>query len=221
DHRIEAPASRIGRGRVSKAKRASRGDGGPLRITTTNDEVSDTPSKIAKQAFNWRAHLAVHPAAEAFPLLPKKELKELAGDIKHKHRQTGIVLSFSEAGAKKQLLDGRNRLDALAMFGLLQVDDLGRFYVKKQDGGLEQIEEQHIVVGDAEKHAYSLNLHRRHFTREQKRELIARLLKENPEASGRQISKQIKADNKTLAAVRSDLERREELPHVDIRTDTK
>jgi hypothetical protein len=41
---------------------------------------------------DWRAHLAVHPAAEAFPLLSEKELKELAGDIKRNGLQVDITL---------------------------------------------------------------------------------------------------------------------------------
>ena len=69
--------------------------------------------------------------------------------------------------------------------------------------------------------ALSLNLHRRHLTTEQKRELIAKLVKAKPEASNLQIAKQVKADDKTVAKVRSELEARSEIPNVKIRTDTK
>ena len=178
-------------------------------------------AQFADAVFHWRDHLPVHSAAEAFPLLSEKGLKELAGDIKRNGLQTSIVIWSPEANAEPQLLDGRNRLDALALIGQLAVDEQGRLCIRETDGTLEPIDQQHIVGGDPEKHAYSLNLHRRHLTPEQKRELIARLLKKTPEASDRQISKQIKADNKTVAAVRSDLERREEIPHVEVRTDAK
>ena len=67
----------------------------------------------------------------------------------------------------------------------------------------------------------SLNIHRRHLTAEQKRELIARVLKAKPEASNNQIAKQVKANDKTVAKVRSELEARSEIPNVDTRTDTK
>ena len=58
----------------------------------------------------------------------------------------------------------------------------------------------------------SLNLHRRHLTAEQKRELIAKLLKAKPEQSNRTIAKQVKADHKTVAASRLKLESTGELP---------
>ena len=172
-------------------------------------------------AFHWRDRLPVHSAAEAFPLLSEKGLKELAGDIKRNGLQTSIVIWSPEANAEPQLLDGRNRLDALALIGQLAVDEQGRLCIRKTDGTLEPIDQQHIVGGDPEKLAYSLNVHRRHLSPELKRDLIAQLLKKQPEASDRQIGKQIKADNKTVAAVRSDLERREEIPHVKVRTDAK
>jgi hypothetical protein len=67
----------------------------------------------------------------------------------------------------------------------------------------------------------SANIHRRHLTAEQKRELIAKLLKAKPEVSDRQIAKQVKVDHKTVATVRKGRELRGEIPHVEARTDTK
>jgi hypothetical protein len=76
-------------------------------------------------------------------------------------------------------------------------------------------------VDDAYAFVLSANIHRRHLTAEQRRELIAKLLKAQPEKSDRQIGKIINADNKTVAAVREKLEAREEIPHVETRTDSK
>jgi hypothetical protein len=67
----------------------------------------------------------------------------------------------------------------------------------------------------------ALNISRRHLTAEQKRDLIAKLLKANPEQSNRTIAKQVKADHKTVGSVRTELEGRGEVPHVETRTDSK
>ena len=62
---------------------------------------------------------------------------------------------------------------------------------------------------------------RRHLTFEQKRELIEKLLRADPTKSDRQIARTVKADNKTVGAVRERAEAREEIPHVSKRTDSK
>jgi len=51
--------------------------------------------------------------------------------------------------------------------------------------------------------------------------LIAKLLKAKPEASDRQIGAMAKADGKTVAKVRGELEGRAEIPHDEKRTDSK
>ena len=101
------------------------GDRGPEK-----DGVGQQPSsnqiatrKQHAQAFNWHDHLAVHPAAEAFPPLPEKELKELADDIKRNGLEHSITLWRPDDKTKPVLLDGRNRLDALALL------EIGRAHV--------------------------------------------------------------------------------------------
>jgi hypothetical protein len=66
-----------------------------------------------------------------------------------------------------------------------------------------------------------MNVVRRHLSAEQKRELIAKLLKADPEQSDRQVGKMAKVDHKTVAAVRAAKEGRGEIPHVSKRADTK
>jgi hypothetical protein len=82
-------------------------------------------------------------------------------------------------------------------------------------------EVQNLHDGDPYAIALSLNVHRRHLTTEQKRELIDKLLTAKPELSDRQIGKIAKADGKTVAARRTKKESRAEIPHVETRTDTK
>ena len=66
----------------------------------------------------------------------------------------------------------------------------------------------------------TLNIDRRHLTREQRRELLAMSLKVEPEASDREHGRRTATDHKTAAKVRSEMEGRGEIPHADKRTDT-
>jgi hypothetical protein len=182
-------------------------------------------------AFNWREHLAIHPAAELFPLMSEVELKELAEDIeKNGPRQNIVLCGDPRSGLDNcQLVDGRNRLDALAMLGFLGVNDGGGLVVTKQhtkDGkwidGKGHQPFCYYLKGEAPYAlALSYNVHRRHLTAAQKHDLIARLLKEKPELSDRQIGKMTKSDKNTVAADRAKLERRGEIHHVETRKDTK
>lgn len=77
----------------------------------------------ASASFNWRDHLKVHPAADLFPLMSEQELRELADDIRKNGLQQPMVLCHrrftATEPAQKFLIDGRNRLDALALLGWL------------------------------------------------------------------------------------------------------
>src|SRR5215471_11412447 len=65
-----------------------------------------------------------------------------------------------------------------------------------------------LLYGDADPYAYvvSANAHRRHLTREQKRELIEKLLRAQPDKSDRQIAATVKASPTTVGTVRTELE---------------
>jgi hypothetical protein len=139
----------------------------------------------------WRDHWKVHPAADLFPLMSESELRELGEDIK----ANGLISPLIKCEGK---LLGRNRLDAMELVGL-------KLHVAVNE----------ITPGDPYDYVLSANLHRRHLTGEQKRELIAKVLKAKPEASNRKIAKQTKADDKTVAKVRRDLESGAEIPHVE------
>jgi hypothetical protein len=67
----------------------------------------------------------------------------------------------------------------------------------------------------------SANIRRRHLTAEQRREIIAKLLKENPERSDRATAKIAGVHHETVASVRENAERRGEIRHVETRADTK
>jgi hypothetical protein len=166
--------------------------------------------------FNWREHLRVHPAAKLFPRMSEAELKELSEDIKANGLRVPIGI-WSDSKEKQWLIDGRNRLDALAAAGLLRLSEGGGLCLPGP------AIEQHYSWPrhDPYELALSLNVHRRHLTAEQKREAIAVILKARPGLSDRQIAKSTKADHKTVAAVRQEKEACGEIPHVEKRTDSK
>jgi hypothetical protein len=166
---------------------------------------------------SWRDVVAelgvkVHPAADGFPMMSDAELDELAADIAKNGLQQSIVWISTKEGLL--LLDGRNRLAAIA-----RVADQ-----KRRDELEEELQKRAVILpGFADPWSYvvSANLLRRHLTAEQKRELIATLLKADPERSDRAIAKTVKVDHKTVAKVRVESEGRGEIPHVTKRSDTK
>jgi hypothetical protein len=64
-------------------------------------------------------------------------------------------------------------------------------------------------------------MHRRHLTVEQKRDVIAALLKANPTKSDRTIAKQAMTHHHAVAKVRLEEEGRGNISHVEKRTDSK
>jgi hypothetical protein len=136
-----------------------------------------------------------HPLADIFPLMEGQEFDALVADIKANGLLEPIVLY------QDQIIDGRNRYRACIAAG---IDCLS---VKFTDiDGSDDISPLDYVI--------SYNLKRRHLTADQKRDLIAKLLKAKPETSDRIIAKQAKADHKTVGKTRSKLESTGEIPQL-------
>jgi hypothetical protein len=193
----------------------------------------------------WRAHLKVHPAADLFPLMALDELKALGEDIKKNGLQQPIMLwaagesggpkmGSSRIGADFQLLDGRNRLDAAELGGLLSFDPkrglviegagpVAAHYVFEFRSAFEAGtgKRSRIAWVDPFVFVLSANIHRRHLTPEQRRDLIAKLLKATPEKSDRQIAATTKASPTTVGKVRAKLQAKGDVSRLDTRTDTK
>lgn len=185
--------------------------------------------------FEWRTHLKVHPAADLFPLLSQAELKELADDILKNGLRTRIIIysvprvaddgTIRVGDDVEYLLDGRNRLDALAALGFLcqrgvKGLSLIPFSLGKTWNGEEWEDSKSEFDCDEVYHdpyevALSLNVHRRHLSADDKRDLIAKVLKAAPEKSNRAIAKQVKADDKTVGTVRRELEATAEIPQLE------
>lgn len=179
-----------------------------------------TKNNPTSKAKSWRDIFEVYPTADIFPMLPPDELKALADDIQANGLAQQILIADNpNDDAEKQwtVLDGRNRLCALESLSVeLFTVQSGRVYPDWQyftndTGGREK----------SRRTIRSLNLLRRHLTAEQKRAAIEAMLKATPEQSDRQIGKAAKVDGKTVAKVRTKMEGRAEIPHVEKRTDTK
>jgi ParB-like chromosome segregation protein Spo0J len=124
-----------------------------------------------------------HPRADLFPLMEGEEFDALVADIKTNGLRTPIQLS----GGK--ILDGRNRYRACLAAGVEP-----------------SINRSESDIGDPIAYVISANIHRRHLTAEQRRDLTAKLLAAQSEKSDRAIAKQAKVSKNTVAAVRRKME---------------
>lgn len=183
---------------------------------------------------SWRDHIKVHPAAELFPAIEDEtELRKLGEDIEKNGLQQPIVLWAT--GDQKNpgefvVLDGRNRLNAMELVhgSIIDKEFIGnsRYFLDCE------FTEEYEFINEGTKskpdlrpgvdpYAYvmSANMHRRHLTAEQKREVIAAVLKARPSTSDRAVAKAAKVDHKTVGAVRSTMESNGEIPHKEDRTE--
>lgn len=146
--------------------------------------------------------MAFEPVAqldEQYQLLPGLTTDEFAA-LKADIAERGVMvpIEFDENGT---VLDGHHRLRACAELGIVEYPTIIR---------------QGMTEGEKREHVLALNLDRRHLTREQRRDLIAELLRAKPEASNREIAGQAKADDHTVATVRQELQAGAEIPHVEV-----
>jgi hypothetical protein len=189
-------------------------------------------SRDQTQAKSWRDVLPIHPAAELFPMMSPDELRALGDDIKANGLRSPIAITCKYVRGRWEyaLTDGRSRLDGMEAVGIpfkLALRD-GHCIIKnapypadasyRTDAVL--IHDAIVVTGDPYAYVISANIHRRHLTAEQKRDLIAKLLKATPEKSNRQIAETVKASHHTVSAVRTEMEGRGQIAHVETHTDT-
>src|SRR5512132_1008107 len=125
------------------------------------------------------------PFADLLPALPDDDLSALRDDI----RDRGIVVPIV-IDEHHNVIDGANRLRIAAGLGIRNL----RADIRP---GLSDAEKEEL--------AEDLNLHRRHLSREQLREVIRRRLQRHPERSNRQIAAEIGVRHETVGVVRSQL----------------
>jgi hypothetical protein len=140
-----------------------------------------------------------HEVANLFPMLSEDELTALSEDIK----AHGLLVPITIYEGKT--LDGRNRYKAARSVG---------YQFKPYDF------KERYGVRNPRAFVISANIRRRHLSTKRKQELLAELIKDDPTQSDRKIAATANVDNKTVAAVRNELEQREEIPHVETRTDS-
>jgi hypothetical protein len=160
-----------------------------------------------KPKSSWRDVLPIHPAAEFFPVMSADELKALGENIKKHGLKIPVTVWLGE-GEPLQLLDGRNRLDAMEAVGI-PIKRLGKYFIEYYREALMMWEPAaQCIDSDIDPYDFvlSANIHRRHLTAELKRELIAKVLKAQPQKSNRQIGEQIKASHHTVGKVRAELQ---------------
>jgi hypothetical protein len=175
---------------------------------------------------SWRDVLKIHPAAELFPLMSPDEA---AG------ARRGYQEERAHEPDRHHHPQGRQRLElpiySTAATGSTPWSLLASPFKVARENGHCWLESADLdppifpgaIIEDRNPYAYAIsaNIYRRHLTAEQKRELIAKVLKVQPEKSNRTIARQTKADDKTVGKVRRELEGRAEIPHVDAVEDTK
>ena len=198
----------------------------------------------APQAQSWRDTLPIHPAAALFPRMSSDELRELGKDIRKNGLRSSIALWQSDKGASALLLDGISRLDAVEVELGRPVRVVPRTYRRTrwsletdedgesvpvtnligEAGNTTAQQQTFILLGrDVDPWAYvtSANLHRRHLTAEQRRELIGKLIEAMPEKSNRQIAKLVNASPTTVGTKRAEMEATGDVSKLDTSTDTR
>jgi site-specific DNA-methyltransferase (adenine-specific) len=136
---------------------------------------------------------------QLLPPLSEEEYRELKEDI----RRNGVLVPV-EKDEHGNVLDGHHRDRAvreLRAEGVAVPD-----YPVILRPGLSEAEKR--------QHVRALNLHRRHLTAKQRRELIADQLRETPEQSNRQVAENLGVDGKTVKTVRQRLESTAEIPQL-------
>jgi hypothetical protein len=148
-----------------------------------------------------------HPLADIFPLMEGEEFDALVADIKANGLREKIVLY------EGMILDGRNRYRAALQAGLIKLDH------DRRHCPIAYYADKHF--DDPAAYVISANIHCRHLTAEQKRELIAKLIKAQPEKSDRQIAGAAKASPTTVGTVRAKMEAAGDVSKLDTRTDSR
>jgi ParB-like chromosome segregation protein Spo0J len=146
------------------------------------------------------ADLQRHPLSAAFGDMPPDEFADLVADIKKNGQLQPIVyLRDEHDNGTKVILDGWHRYRACVEAGIAPWLEPLHFVTEPaaEKSGHTMTPIEYVIAQNA---------HRRHLSREQRRQIVVELLKAKPEASDRAIAAQAKVSPTTVGAVRSELE---------------
>lgn len=132
---------------------------------------------------------------QLLPDLTDEEYQALKADIEARGVQ--VPVERDETGA---VLDGHHRIRACEELGITDYPTIIRT-------GMDEDQKR--------EHVLALNLDRRHLTREQRKELVARLLVAKPDVSNRQIAEAAKVSHHTVADVREDMQATGQIAQLD------
>jgi ParB-like chromosome segregation protein Spo0J len=173
----------------------------PKKLIAVTTKIESTPTRVVVTKIE-PTPITVEPTEPAepgkfqvLPPLAPDDFELLKADIDANGVQ--VAVEYDEDG---NILDGHHRVRACKELG---IDEWPRVVRT----GLTEAKKRN--------HARSLNLARRHLTRDQKRELIAAQLVDTPECSARQIATGLGVDHKTVASVREDLVATGEIPQLE------
>ena len=137
---------------------------------------------------SWRSIYPVHPCADVFPMMNKEDLDALAADIKAQGLQTFVTLYRASDGALF-VLDGRNRLEALARLGVTIPKDphtVARLPHKKTQHIFDILQQ---ATTDPTTFVISANIRRRHLSKEQQAELIVKTIEAGQSNDGAKVAR--------------------------------
>jgi hypothetical protein len=165
---------------------------------------------VSAPSQSWRERIAVHPAADLFPLLSDSELDALAKDIDENGMRFPLCFWRESETSPWELIDGRNRVAALFLLSEPEV----RLENPLRDA------KQYEASTDARAFAKSANELRRHISREQKNRAIDKELAADASRSDREIAKATGSSHPTVAVRRAEGEGRGKFTTAPTRADS-
>jgi hypothetical protein len=135
---------------------------------------------------SWRDVYKPHRAAELFPILPKDERRKLGEDIAKNGLKERVILYTADHSDNYVVLDGRNRLDAMESVGIPTLEnrdskwriksEIASYCTAASPDWTTYISIDRAEIPDPYAYVISKNIHRRHLTKKQQAEIIARAM---------------------------------------------